>query len=77
MAATKVFLVIDYIACWLIFGTFYWIYDGILVDLNLLTVGSDLHVWTGYLWAGSLVFFMIFGTFYFYRGLKEYDIKWR
>ena len=78
MTATKVLLVLDYIAGYFVFGTIYWLFSGILVDINQLTPGTDLYVWCNFLWAAALVMYIIFGTFYLYRGIREYDVvQWR
>jgi len=75
MAMTAVFLAIDYIAGFFIFGIFYWIINGILPEMNLLTPGTDLHTWSQYIWNALLIVYIGLGAWSFLTRLKIYDIR--
>lgn len=77
MSTTKVFLVLDYVASFFILGTIYWLFNGILLSMNLITEGSDLYLWCWYLWHGSLIAIMILGAIYFFIRLREYDFEFK
>lgn len=77
MAATAVFLALDYIGGYFVFGLFYWLLGGILPDLNILTVDSDLYNWCIYLWHAALIVYIGLGIFFLFNRLKEYDVTRR
>lgn len=74
MAAPSVIVTLDYIAGYFVIGLCYWMFNGILIDVNTLTPGTALYMWCSYGWHATLFCYIIFGTYLYYIKLKEYDI---
>jgi branched-subunit amino acid permease len=74
MAASGVFLALDYIAGFFVFGLFYGVINLILPNINSLTPGTPIYVWCQYAWNGALVAYIGLGILFLYSRLKEYDV---
>ena len=74
MARSKAFLVIDYVAGYFVFGVLYWLVEGSISPLNLLTPGSALDQFTNLAWGAALIAYMVLGTIYLFRGLSDWDV---
>lgn len=65
----------DYLFGLGLFGLVYWLLNGILVELRVLSATGDVYTLANFLWAGALVVYLIFGIFWMVRKLKEWDIR--
>ena len=71
---TAVRYVFDYLAGYAVFGLFYWLLNGILVEFKSLAGYADVLDVANYFWWGSLIIYMIFATFWLFRALKFWDV---
>lgn len=64
---------LEYFIGFPIFGTAYWVLNGILVEFKVLTLDSDLKAYCNWLWFGALVVYIVVGVFWLPRKIKEYN----
>ena len=74
---TSVIYAFEYMLGLVFFGLFYWIFNGILVEFRAVSVQNDVYLFVNYLWAGSVVIYLVFGMFYFFRRIKTWLILMR
>jgi len=72
---TAVSAVFEYIFGLATFGFFYWLLNGILVEFQGVSETGTLYDFGMYLWAGSLIIYLIFGAFWLPRKLKEWEYE--
>jgi len=63
--------VMSYIAGIAVFGFLYWILDGIREAVQVYSSTGGVYDLMSYLWAGSLVVYLIFGGWYVVRLYNE------
>lgn len=71
---TAVMYAFEYMLGIPIFGITYWILNGILVDLRVMSVQDTVFSYANYIWAATVVFYILFGIFYFLRRLRTWNI---
>ena len=70
---TGVFFAFDYLIGLAVFGFAYWVLNGILPGLQIISVHDVVYKLAMFFWGGSIVIYLVFGPFYFWNRLKEYD----
>ena len=74
---TAVGKVFDYLIGLAVFGLFYWILNGIIPEFSTISVHDSIYTLANYLWAGSVVIYLVFGALWFLNALKIWDIERR
>lgn len=64
--------VLEYIGGMMLFGFVYWLIDGILVELSVISRTGTVYEYLMYLWVGSAIIYLIFGGYWVVR---EYTAK--
>lgn len=77
MPQTAVGHAFDYMIGLAAFGATYWLLNGILPDLGVVSVQDDVYTLAWYLWHATLVIYLIFGVFWFFNALKEWQFVQR
>jgi hypothetical protein len=70
--ATSAVYVLEYLSGLLFFGLLYWILNGILPYFAEMSTKGDVYTLAGYLWAGAVVVYLIFGIWYFIIRIKTW-----
>jgi len=71
--ATAVTAALSYFFGIPVFGFFWWLLNGMLVEFRDVSQTGDLYNLAGWLWTGSLVLYLVFGIFWLPRKIKEID----
>lgn len=77
MPKTSVGHVADYMLGIAVFGFVYWVFNGILPEFGAISVQDDIYTLAWYLWHGTLVIYLVFGAFWFFNALKEWQFEQR
>jgi len=72
---TAIIATMDYLAGYALFGITYWILGSIRADISIVSDTGNVYTFAGYIWNAALVLYMVFGTFWYYTKLKEWDIE--
>lgn len=67
----------DYMIGFALFGLTYWLLTGILVEFQVISVQDDVYTLALYLWSACIVIYLVFGAFWFFNALKEWQIQQR
>jgi len=70
---TAVFYAFDYIIGLGVFGFIYLILNGFIPTFQDISSSGAVYDLAVFLWAASLIIYLIFGPFYFWNRLKEYQ----
>jgi len=65
----------DYLFGLGVFGFFYWILNGILVEFRPVSETGSIYDWANYMWSASVIIYLVFGAFWFFRVLKEWQFE--
>jgi hypothetical protein len=68
---TSILYVLEYFAGFPIFGLIYWILNGILVDISVVSTNSVVTDFSSMIWTGSLVIYIIVGALWLPSKIKE------
>ena len=71
---TSVSYAFEYFIGLMVFGLLWWMFNGILPEIGVVSVQGDVFRLSQYLWEGSVVVYLIFGMFYLWRRIKEWKI---
>ena len=71
---TSVRTVFTYLAAFMVMGFLYWILNEIIIMFRPHSETGTVFTLTNYLWDGLLLIFMVFGTFWLIRKLKEWEV---
>ena len=71
---TSVLYAFEYMLGIPFFGISYWVLNGLLIDLRVMSVTDTVYQYANLIWAGAVVVYMIFGIFYFIRQVKTWTI---
>lgn len=71
---TSVMYALEYLIGLAIFGLIWWLFNGILPTIGIVSVKDDVYTLTNYLWGGSIIFYLVMGMFYFWRRIKEWIV---
>lgn len=72
-AYPSIIAVLDYLIGYVFFGIIYWLLNGVLVDLRVVSVTDYVYDFANYVWAATVVLYIIFGTFWLIRKIKEIE----
>lgn len=71
---TAVFHAFDYIIGLGVFGFVYWLLNGILPAFQVMSTSGIIYQLAMFFWGGAAVIYLVFGPFYFWNKLKEYNV---
>lgn len=71
---TAVFYAFDYVIGLGVFGFTYWLLNGILPAFQVMSTTGTIYQLAMFFWAGAVVIYLVFGPFYFWNKLKEYNL---
>jgi len=72
--ATAVIYVFDYIFGIPIFGFMWWLLNGILVEIKVVSATGDVLTLANYFWTAALIIYILFGAFWLPRKIKEWEV---
>ena len=70
---TAVFLAFDYLIGLGVMGFLYYILNLILPSFEVISATGTVHDLANMIWTGVLIMYLVFGPFWFWNKLKEYD----
>jgi len=65
----------DYLFGLGVFGFVYWILNGIRVEFQPVSETGTIYDWANYMFNGAVIIYLIFGAFWFFRVLKEWQFE--
>jgi len=68
---TSIIHVFDYLIGLAIFGIFYAMWNGILVELQTISTTNIVYDFVNMLWTGALVMYLILGPFWLFNRIRE------
>jgi len=71
---TSVIYAFEYMIGLAVFGFFYWLMNGILVEFQFISVQDTTYTLAMFFWAGILIVYIIFGIWYFIIRIKTWRI---
>ena len=71
---TSVFYAMEYLIGIPIFGLVYWVLDGILPTFSTVSTQGTVYNFAWYMLDATIVIYILFGMFYFYRRIKTWTI---
>lgn len=77
MPVTAVGKAFDYMIGLALFGLTYWLFNSILLEFQIISVQDDVYTFAWYLWHGTIVIYLVFGAFWFFNALKEWQYEQR
>jgi len=71
--ATSAVLIFEYLAGFWFFGLIYWILNGILPELQGISLKTNIYTLGNYLWTGALLIYLVFGIWYLIIKIKTWQ----
>jgi hypothetical protein len=71
IGGTSIIYVFDYLIGLAVFGIFYAMWNGILVEMQTISSTSIVFDFVNMIWTGALVMYLVLGPFWLFNRIRE------